>query len=217
MAKAQEQDEPSTGEILNRLTMAIEILAARQAQGEEVQAGVQERLAAALDRLGIATIEAGRLQAAEQRRIHRPSNEVVPMVSVLNPRGDNCIPKPRLKCIMMIPWLVDPESITREEAQLLNLLEQGEYVITRSDGMRVKITVKIDFGLDEITPSRLLMNNETAFNNDNHKWMPPLSLFLRQVLRQHKDPATVKAANDVLTMDEELALMQAENYVAIPA
>lgn len=195
-------------DVLDRLSRALDGLNSRPSQTDESQL-LMTRLAEALERVSAATLDGAKLQAAEARRIHRPSNDVVPQISVLNPRGERDFPKPRLKCLMMIPWLADPDSLSREEIELLNLLEPGEFVVRKMDGTKVKVTVRIDYGLDEITPSRLLMNHETAFNNDNHRWMPPLTDFVRQVLNASKDPETKAKAAAVLTMDEEVALIEA--------
>jgi hypothetical protein len=206
--KDDEQTGPAVDpfDVLDRLATALEGMRSAPQSNSEIT----ERLAEALERVSSAQTEGAKLIAAETRRAHRPSNEVVPQRSVLNLQGERDFPKPKLKCVMMIPWLVDQDSVTREEVQLLNLLQPGEYVVSKMDGTKVKVSVRIDYGLDEITPSRLLMNNETAFNNDNQRWVPPLAMMLRQMLGQHKDSSIVASSRAVLTMDEEAALIEAE-------
>lgn len=200
---------PDPFAVMDRLAAAMEAMAAKQATNatDPNVTDMMAKLAAALERVSEASIEGAKIQAAESRRIHRPSNDVVPMTSTLNPRGQRDFPKPPLKCVMLIPWLADYDSLTREEVQLLNLLEPGTFVVRKMDGTKVKIDVQITYGLDEVTPSRLLMNHETAFNNDNHKWMPPLVDLLRQIHHASKN-ATVRAqAAAVLSQDEEEALI----------
>lgn len=174
----------------------------------------QEALTVALARLSEANLEGSKLIASETRRAARPSNEVVPMISVFNRRGqllpdDATGPrKPHLKCLMMIPWLVEWESVTREEAELLNLLEAGDYQMKRVDNSKVRVTVKMEYNTDGKRPSRLLLNHDTAFNNDNFRLVPDLVGMLRQILKQH-DPEIAMLASRVMSDEEEEAMIEA--------
>jgi arsenate reductase-like glutaredoxin family protein len=68
--------------------------------------------------------------------------------------------------------------------------------------------VIVEYKEDGRTPSRLLMNHETAFNNDNFRMMPPLVDMLRDILKQHdRDVRALSAA--VLSDEEEEALIEA--------
>lgn len=173
------------------------------------------RLSSALERVSEAQIQGSKMIADETRRAHRPSNEVNPQVSVFNRRGvllDEKAPgphKPKLKCLMLLPWLAEWESLTREEVELLNLLQAGEYMLKRIDNSKVRVTVQMEMRVDGKTPSRLLMTHDTAFNNDNFRLMPPLSDLLRQVLKQHESPDVRAMAGAVLTDEEEEALIEA--------
>lgn len=189
-----------------RFTTAIESISARRDEGP---APNQDKMAEALQMLAEATKVGSELQARETRRAHRPSNEVVPMISVFNRRGETLdgYKKPALKCVMMIPWLAEWESQTREEVELLNLLEPGIYQMELNDGESVAATVKIDFKVDG-KPSRLLMTHETAFNNDNFKKMLPMRTILRNLLSQHREEVA-SAARFVMTDSEEKALIEA--------
>lgn len=202
MAKTQDMtDDPQ--DVLSRLTLALESLAARQSAGPNEQVGeMMTRLSAALERVSEAQIQGSKMIADETRRAHRPSNEVTPNVSVFNRRGALINAKPKLKCTMMIPWLAEWESLTREEVELLNLLEAGSYVLRRIDDSRVNVTVRVDLNVDGKTPSRLILTHDTAFNNDNFRQMPSLALMLRQLLKQH-EPETATAAKVILTDEEE--------------
>lgn len=194
-------------DVLDRLASALEGLKTQQGGGG-VNEDLMARLAGALERVSAAQVEGAKIIADESKRAHRPSNEVVPRISTLNPRGERDYPKPKLKCPMWIPWQADPDSMTREEIELANLLEPGEFVVRKMDGTKVKVSIKITYGLDEITPSRLLLTHETAFNNDNKQWMPPLVDIFRTILTSK--PETRARAAAVLTMDEEIALIEAE-------
>lgn len=137
----------------------------------------------------------------------QPDNKFAPGVSVFNPQGDLTYARPRLKCEMFIPWEAEAESLTWEEIELLNLLQEGEFFVKRNDDTKVPITVRIEYNLgDRTKPNRLLMNSETSFNNDNHWMLPPLTSILRQVLNQK--PETRRAAQDVPTMDDRLDMIR---------
>lgn len=181
--------------------------------GEQLLA-IQEQLVRTMDRLADANIQGAQIIATETKRAHRPSNEVVPGISVFNRRGSQ-LPddaegprKPPLKCVMLLPWLAEWESMTREEVELLNLLQPGEFVLKRIDNSKVRVEVRIDYKVDNVTPSRLILRHDTAFNNDNFKLVPPLNEMLRQVLKQHDSSIRQRAAA-VLTDEEEEALIEA--------
>lgn len=218
MARKNDSDDedittppPDPWSVLARLANALENIAAnQQANPNQDTAGLMVTLTQALTRLSETQLEGSKLIADETRRAHRPSNEVTPGISVFNRRGDllEDYKKPKLKCIMMIPWLVEWESCTREEVELLNLLEAGEYAVKRTDNSKVRVTVVMDYKVDGKTPHRLLLNHETAFNNDNKNLVPILSDMLRQILRQHDRPVALAGAA-VMTDEEEEALIEA--------
>lgn len=226
MAKNESNEEPQTPnpwEILNKLSDAL--TSAKQAAQSTGSEELMVRLTSALERVSAAQLQGAELIASETRRAHRPSNEVTPRISVFNRRGVLLPPgvdgptKPPLRCVMMIPWLVEWESCTREEVELLNLLEQGEYRLTLSDKSKVMIGVKIDYKLDGITPGRLILNSlsqdgspGTAFNKDNFRNVLPLPDMLRQLLRRHKPEVAARAAS-IMSDEEEEALIEAGQLV----
>lgn len=206
---------PDPWEVLNRVTAAIEMLALRQqAAPSSTNEELMATLSNALVRLSETQLEGSKLIADETRRAVRPSNEVVPMISVFNRRGQ-LLPedaegprKPLLKCLMMVPWLLEWESCTREEVELANLMEAGEYTLTLNDKTRVRVVCTIDYKADQVTASRLLITHDTAFNKENFRRIPPLSECFRQYLRQH-DPEIKQFAAAVMTDEEEEALIAA--------
>jgi hypothetical protein len=204
-------NDPMT--VMARLADAIERLGQKDANTP----GAQElmlRLSTALERVSEAQMKGSELIASETRKAHRPSNSVVPEVSVFNRRGTMLDPdepgphKPKLRCLMLLPWIAEWESLTREEVELLNLLRPGEYSLKRIDNSKVRVTITMDFKVDGNTPSRLVLTHDTAFNNDNFRLIPPLSDMLRQVLKQH-DPEIRQWAAEVLSDEEEEALIEA--------
>lgn len=205
---------PDPWDVLNRMTAAIEMLAERQAVApSETNESMMGTLSKALARLAETQLEGSKMIADETRRAVRPSNEVVPRVSVFNRRGEllgdaDGPRKPLLKCIMMVPWLLEWESCTREEVELANMLEPGEYMLKLTDNATVKVTCTIDYKVDQVTPSRLLITHETTFNKENFRRVPPLADCFRQYLRQH-DTEVRKYAAMVMSDEEEDILIQA--------
>lgn len=206
---------PDPWEIMHRLTSAIETLATRQQETpSSTNEAMMATLSGALARLAETQIEGSKLIANETRRAARPSNEVVPQISVFNRRGvllpdDADGPrKPLLKCLMLVPWLLEWESCTREEVELANLLEAGEYTLTMNDKAKVRVTVTVEYKSDNYTPSRLILTHETAYNRENFRRIPPMADCFRQFLREHDDEVRQMAAA-VMTDEEEEALILA--------
>lgn len=200
--------DPGIKALLTQMSNIVAVLAAKAAGGGESKA--IEALTAAFDRMTAAQVASSNLAIEEQRKAFRPSNQVVPNVSVFNRRGDllEDYKKPPLKCLMMIPWLVEWAGCTREEVELLNLLEAGSYTVKRADRSKINLEVVIEYKSDRKTPSMLTIRHESAFNNDNFKMMAPLPDFLRDMLKQH-DRQIAQQAAAVLTDEEEEAMIEA--------
>lgn len=172
-------------------------------------AGVLQALVSALQ--SIASGQQDARSAAQQAlemsaRMQQPDNRTAPGISVFNPQGDTQFPRPKLKCRMFLPWQAEEASLTFEEIELLNLLESGEFTLRRNDDSKITVTVRTIVNESTGKPDRLLVNSETAYNNDNHWMMPPLAKMLREVLRQR--PSTRSAADQVLTMDERVEAVE---------
>lgn len=191
---------------------AAQLVANAAAPADSRLTELMTQLTTALVRMSDSNMEGSQLIAAEHRRATqavRPSNQIIPGISVFNRRGEMLADyqKPKLKCLMMLPWIAEWESLTREEVELLNLLQAGQYVVKRIDRSRINVTVAIEYKTNG-DPSRLVMNHETAFNNDNFKMMPPLADILRDILKQH-DRSVAKEAAAILSDEEEEALIEA--------
>lgn len=188
-----------------RLTRVMEALAAKQGSSDN---NAILKLAEAIERMTGSTIEGAKIQARATRVGQRHENLVSTGISTLNLRGEKDFPKPPLACEFMIPWLVDYDSVTREEIELLNLIASapGEYPVRRNDGSKIKIIVSANLTPDSDKLERVIFKHDTAFNNDNHSLMPPLTDMLRGMLKSK--PHTKKAADGVLTMDDEALLIR---------
>ncbi len=209
---SEEAAAPSPVDPLALMASIAQSLAVLVQRSDSQAEGLVKALAPALERMAEATLAGAKIQADETKRAFRPSNEVVPKLSVFNRRGETLegYTKPKLKCRMDIPWSLRDEEITREEVELFNLLQPGDYIIKRNDGSKVAMTVLVRYGVDQVTPSHLVMNHETAFNNDHKALMPSLADMARQMLRQHV-PEIRKAAAAIMTDEEEEALIECGN------
>lgn len=191
------------------LVQALERVANRPP--DPVNTELQERLTQALERVSDSSLKGAELIALETRRAARPSNEVVPMRSVFNQRGEMLADyqKPLLCCKMLLPWEAEDASLTREEVELLNLVVNvpGEYKIQRQDDSTIKMTVRVEMDLDERNPTKMLINHDTGFNNEYFRLMPQMRNYLRQILAQCNNEEVRAAARRVLTSEEEAALI----------
>lgn len=168
------------------------------------------RLSETLERVTGNQSQNAELMAAQARAQQRPSNMVSHNKSDYNPRGET-VPgwaKPLLVCPMMIPWRAENENLTREEVELLNLLTQhpGLYVVTRTDESRVKVSVTTEEDENNTRIEKMTFKHDTAFRNEYFRTMPPLARMLRMMLKQ---TAGAQAAAEVLTMQDELDLIEA--------
>lgn len=189
-----------------RLASAIEALAHRPAGPLTGDQRLMERLVAVMEKVANGQTVANTATADAIRKSQDPSNMFSPLVSVFNPRGERDHPRPQLRCRMFLPWEAEVESLTREEIELLNLLEPGEFYIKRNDDSRILITVKTTVNPNTGQYERLLMNSETGFNNDYHWLIPPMRVMLRQILAQR--PKTKADAAAVRSMEDELSLIE---------
>lgn len=178
-------------EALNAITTRIESMSAGGDGNSETLARLAELQKTIADQ-----------NNATLKQIHRPRNEFPPLMSVFNPRGDKDYPRPLLKCEMFTPWFRpwDPGSLTREEVELLNLLDEGEYTMTRNDGTKVVLPVIVKYKLGTKEPERITITHESAFKNEEQARNKSLADTLRSMLG--------RKAKDVITMEEEEAYIR---------
>lgn len=84
------------------------------------------------------------VHADAMKRALRPENAFSPMKSAFNPAGDVASPRPALKAAFTlfdgIP--IDGTTDTVEELTLYNLMEQGDYLVDKSDGTKMPFKVR---------------------------------------------------------------------------
>ncbi len=190
----------------DRIALAMEAIATRLSVMPADDHPALEKLTEAFHELASAQRQIAKGQDQTLRQIHRPDNQNSPKISVFNPRGDKDFPRPTLKCPMFIPYPAYQDDLTREEIELLNLLEPGEYRVKRTDGSWITLTVAVERQVDGQSLSRLTISHDTAFRNLQHHLLPPKCDMLRAMLAQ-KD--TKAAALAVVSMEEEEALILA--------
>lgn len=148
------------------------------------------------------------IQAAQLKQTAPKSNAAGPKISVFNLRGEKDFPMPQLKCEVIAPFPSTPtlHAYTREEVELLNLLEPGVYQVELTDQSVVALNVvgtknsqsgaleRMEFvGMyDEAT-----RGYAAFYTSERKQIIPPLATMLRQMLGGD--------ASDVLTMKEEAA------------
>lgn len=194
--KQTTQDAPAGADILKSLSPEAQALFA-------MQAAMLEELRASREAQPMA-------QAQAFAKVNDPSNKVGPEISVFNPRGQKDHRMPPLKCEIWAPWRSreGDHGLDREEVELFNLLEPGEYVIELVDGSPQKVVVipqrhAITGALTRLTLSGPL-NDEgkgtPLFTTETKNLFPATRLWLREILGD--------AAKGVMTMKDELKLIQ---------
>lgn len=219
------QVEPPSS--IDKLTAAIERMATLQMamlergmQPDPQNTELMKGLTVALERVSENQMKGAEVMAQSYRQVHRVSNDVAHERSVFHPRGNPALfpagdpyVKPTLRCSCWVPRPEEPgdNMLTREETELLNILIDcpGNYVVNRVDDTKMKVTVVVELGADDVTPTRLILKSDTGFNNEYFRLLPPLHSQLRQVFAQHPNADVRKRATAVMTMPEELLLIKA--------
>lgn len=192
LTKMEAQQQAGTGDSSGQLATAMLMIA-------EAMNGFRQ-----------ATLDGANTVADVHRRGTSQENKWFPGISVFNLRGDKDYPRPTLKCAMFLPWPAEPESLTREELELLNLLEPGEYDVTLVDARKVRLSVTAEKHLNSDVVSKLTIAHPTAFNNEYHMLMP--YNWIRQMAESRTNPVIRARAQAVLTMDDEADLIAARQY-----
>lgn len=150
--------------------------------------------------------ENSNVQKEQLRQTKKRSNTVGTMRSPYNPRGDKDYPMAPLKCAIHYQFGMTAElhSLDREEVDLMNLIEPGQYTIEMADqqpqvlfvvGRTNDLTGKID-ELQFRGPKDEKGNYTGLFTEERKGRFPSTKSILRQILGDK--------ANDVLTMKEEV-------------
>ena len=181
---------------------------------EERLLRIQERQLAIQERQADQQAAAVKVQQAQLDQTKKRSLLQGPKISVFNPRGEKDFPMPRLKCEVHCPWSNTPEvhGFDREEVELVNLLEPGEYQIELTDGATVTAFIVGDTNtvtghIERLTfcgaydPAQRMY--AALFTKERKQAFPAFRIMLRQMLGDKADA--------VVTMGEE------RRRIALPA
>lgn len=146
------------------------------------------------------------VQKLQLKQTEKRSLTQGPTISVFNPRGQKDFPMPELKCEIHAPWQSKPglHAFTREEVELINLLEPGRYPVDMVDGSSITVNVVgLKNGQSGRIESMTLCGeyDETTriyaalYTKENKQLFPGFAAMLRQMLGDK--------AKDVMTMREE--------------
>ena len=183
-------------------------------------------LAQVLDRL--AAIQEGnqRVQREQLKQTASKSKARAPNISPYNPRGEKDYPMPELKCTIHMPFRQRPadHGLDREEVELFNLLQPGNYRVTLNDESTLTIAVvgrinRATGKIEEMYISGPLDpdsgQHTPLFTKETKQLFPGLRTMLREMLGEAADdvlPIKVEQqqVNAFLKLDEqgrELALL----------
>lgn len=157
--------------------------------------------------------------AREQlKQTRKPSLQRPHEISEFNPRGQKDFPMPDLKCEVLMPWPLRKgflHGLTREEVELMNLIEPGEYVISLLDGTQVQCCVLGTRNTISRKVERLAFmgtrdeesgHYSTLYSKDRRNAFPSMVATLREILDQKDiergNEAGVSYAH-IMTMKEE--------------
>lgn len=163
-------------------------------------------MASVMDKLANIALANNSVQREQLKQTKRRSNQFAPLTSPMNYRGEKDYPMAPLKCPMYIPHKVDEANIgglTREEVDLLNLVEPGDYFIEMNDGDRQAVcvvgyrssTTNELYRMDFMGPRDEEGKHTGLFTHDRRNRFPSFRMLLRQILGEKAD--------GVMTMAEE--------------
>ena len=173
----------------------VALAAAQEKQAEAVTTGSPATLAEALIAIADAlkTLKAGDNTSAThlagiealllQQERTRPHENLFnpPLISHFNPLGERDHPRPDLKCKMFwVGYEATKDGLTREEIDLFNRMQPGEFRVTKADGSTIPFSVGsryADSGALEHMTFHFPCKNDTDRHNHASK-----TSYLREVL-----------------------------------
>lgn len=167
-------------------------------------------IATALDRLAQIAEAQQTVAQATANQLKPKSLEVAQVAqrSPFNPRGEKSFPMPRLKCEIYAPWKQEPNhhNLTREEVELFNLLDPGEYEFELNDGSPARMTVVGDKNAATGVIEKLRLTPEPMWNNEHKGRFRSMAETLRQMLGDRATPVRSMKREQALIADGQLAV-----------
>lgn len=195
------------------------------AKGENaIEASTDSDLKALLAELVKQNAVQNQTTQAHLKRTAPKSNTASPQISAFNPRGQKDFPMPDLKCEVHMPFPQRPtmHGFTREEVELMNLVEPGDYVIEMADGSTQKVSIigkkNNDGRIEQMRfagPFDPDTGTHTAlFTRNNKQTFPALANMLRQIVGDAADAVMpmkeeVKRVNQFLKAEDKAAAVTA--------
>lgn len=176
-------------------------------------------LVSILARMAEIQAEAQAVQKAQLKQTAKKSNEVGPDRSPYNPRGEKDFPMPILKCDVFAPWKMSPtyHPLDREEVELTNLLEPGDYLIELTDGSMCPLTVLGIKNQDGSLESMRFVGAKDEqgqyaglFTNENKQNFPAYRAMLREMVGEAADAVMTMKKEQNLIKSGELSVSQGE-------
>jgi len=131
---------------------------------------------------------AATIHAQAMKKALRPENEISPMVSAYNPKGETKYPRPKPTQIYMMARypICDPgnyDTTTWSEIELLNQVKAGAYKVTKSDGMDVEILVSCEKdSAGRPYKTTLFADGKGIMDDEQKQNWPPLLQILTQIV-----------------------------------
>ena len=177
---------------------------------ETLRADRPDGFMAILDRFAGIQDNQTRVAREQLKQTRRRSNDSGPTRSVFNPRGQKDYPMPELKCEVIMGFQQKPglHGLDREEVELINLLQPGQYTIVLNDDstMIVCVVAQVNRSTDAIEKLTFSgpLDPDTGhyaalFTQSNKQQFPALRVMLRSMLGEKAAPImTMKAERDAV-------------------
>lgn len=149
---------------------------------------------------------AATVNARAMKKALRPENEISPMISAYNPKGETAFPRPKPTQIYLIAGypICDPgnyDTATWTEIELLNQLKPGPYRVTKSDGLEVEVLVKTEKDSAGRPYKTTLFADGKGLAKDDpdqkHNW-PPLLQILTQMITGERPEQSYARYKDII-------------------
>ena len=128
--------------------------------------------------------------AKAHRKLDKPENSQHPGISAYSyPEGDLARPRQEMRCLTF--WCgtkVEGDVDTAQEMELINQLQPGEYICSKSDGSTMPVTVSAD--VHPVTRKFTRVKVEFTPTRDG---MMPRVFMLREMIEQHNARQLVTA------------------------
>lgn len=157
---------------------------------------------------------AATIHARAMKKALRPENEIAPGISVYNPLGEIAHPRPKPTHIFnQGPYPIcspqDFATVTATEIALCNQLQPGDYMVTKSDGMDVKVTVKTEYESNGTKPYRTTVIMPMADDDQKANWVPLVQMLTQILTGEAPHQSYARYQSIIDTQAAEIAALKA--------